>query len=210
MSRRERISKRPLLQRKLPTECLSCGSENPWVIHKVAFSAPFRTTVHDVSAEAYQCRHCDAITTSTEQTAAISAMVREAHSKWLAEKFKKQQKQCGCSLREIQAKTGISFATLGRISSASHLVDESTENWLFDELEQLVRKQRERIWMEMDVVSDIGKDQLTTVQVQANQTKTYNRFLDRSTKSPLVSCMKDFSDGLSANQKNFELTSQYA
>jgi hypothetical protein len=144
MNRRQKINNRPLPPRKLPTQCLCCGAADPWAITKVDISAPFRSTTHEIRMEMHQCRHCDAVTTTPEQSAAISAKVREAHCQWLATKLKKIQKQLGgMSLRDIEDKTKISFATLGRISASSPLVEESMEIFVFHELDKLVQSRKE-------------------------------------------------------------------
>jgi hypothetical protein len=140
---RQKKSKRPLPPRKLPTQCLCCGETNPWVITKVNITAPFRSTTHDIRMEMHQCRHCDAVSTTSEQFEAISIKVRETHIQWMAAKLKKIQKQLGgISLRDIAERTPISSATLGRISSADHLVEESIEALVFFELEKLLQAQK--------------------------------------------------------------------
>jgi hypothetical protein len=140
MSRRQKINDRPLPPRKLPTQCLCCGEADPWVVTKVDISAPFRSTTHDIRMEMHQCRSCNAVSTTPGQSDAISAKVRETHTQWMAAKFKKIQRQLGgMSLRDIEERTQISLATLGRISSAASLVEESIETFVFHQLEKLVQ-----------------------------------------------------------------------
>jgi hypothetical protein len=130
-------SKRQLKPRKIPSECLCCGEADPWVVNKVEFIAPFRDTEHAFRAEVHQCRHCDAISTTEEQTEAISAQVRDAHRKWISERLKTAQKELGLSLRELAEKSSIPFATLGRISSGEHLIEATMEKLLWMEIERL-------------------------------------------------------------------------
>lgn len=140
MSRRQKINDRPLPPRKLPTQCLCCGEADPWVVTKVDISAPFRSTTHDIRMEMHQCRSCNAVSTTPEQSDAISAKVRETHTQWMAAKLKKIQKQLGgMSLRELEKRTNVGFATLARISGGDHLVEESIETFVFHQLEKLVQ-----------------------------------------------------------------------
>lgn len=80
---RQKISKRPLPPRKLPTQCLQCGMDTPWVITEVDIVAPYQSTTHEIRAEMHQCRNCDAVSTTPAQFAAINERVREAHRLWL-------------------------------------------------------------------------------------------------------------------------------
>lgn len=162
MSRREKISKRPLPPRKLPTECLSCGAENPWELKMVEFTAPFRATSHEVSSEAFECRNCNAVTTTDEHSNAISAKIREAHAKWVSEKLKRSIKELDTNLRDLAQKTGIPFATLGRISGGNHLPEASIEKLLWLQIDQLMHTRMNQQWIQMEqslilVVSDVVK-----------------------------------------------------
>jgi transcriptional regulator with XRE-family HTH domain len=147
--KRERLSKRPLPPRKLASECPCCGEANPWVLTKVDFTAPFRDTEHVVRAQVNQCRHCDAITTSEDQSAAIATQVREAHRKWISERLKKAQKELGLSLRELSEKADIPFATLGRISAGEHYIEATSEKLLWLEIEKLTHEHRSACWIQM-------------------------------------------------------------
>lgn len=134
-------SKRHLKPRQLPPSCLCCGEENPWVLNKVEFTAPFREAEHEFRAEVNQCRHCDAIATTEEQSAAISEQVRDAHWKWNSAKLKAAQKVLGLSLRDLAEKTGVPFATLGRISSGDHPIEATIERLLWMEIDRLTHEQ---------------------------------------------------------------------
>jgi len=147
---RQRLSKRPLPPRKLPSACLCCGGSDPWVVNKVDFIVPFRDAEHSVHAEVNQCRHCDAISTTEEQSAAISAQIRDAHRKWISERLKKAQKELGLSLRELSDKTGISFATLGRVSSGDHLIEATMEKLLWVQIEKLTHEHRSSVWIQTE------------------------------------------------------------
>ena len=137
MSRRQKISRRPLPKRKLPPECLCCGQANPWIPNKVDFTTPFRDTEHKFRAEVNQCRHCDAISTTPEQVEKISAEVREAHRVWISKKFKTACKELGVSIRELVTLTGIPHATLARASSGERLIEATVEKLLWKEIKVL-------------------------------------------------------------------------
>jgi hypothetical protein len=80
---RQKISKRPLPPRKLPSQCLQCGEINPWAVNELDISAPFGSTTHEFRAEMHQCGSCGAVSTTPAQLAAINEKVREAHRLWL-------------------------------------------------------------------------------------------------------------------------------
>lgn len=187
MNRRQKINNRPLPPRKLPTQCLCCGAADPWVITKVDISAPFRSTSHDIRMDMHQCRFCDAVSTTPEQSAAISAKVREAHSQGLAAKLKMIQKQLGrMSLRDIAVKTKVSFATLGRISSADPRVEEKTEVFVFNELEKLVQSRKEIQYFAMGDVRLMRLMQANLViHCEVIQDKRFDAMLASALQSPL-------------------------
>lgn len=195
---RPRKSKRPLPPRKLPTECLCCGEENPWVINKVEFVAPFRDTEHSFHAEAHQCRSCDAISTTPEQVEVISVKVRDAHRKWISERLKKVQKELGVSLRELTEKSGIPFATLGRISSGEHLPEATTEKLLWMEIERLTQERRTSLWIQMEQSRFSATNGSIIVQSNPKNVGIYSMVLKAAAQSPL------------GNSRNFEQKGCYS
>jgi transcriptional regulator with XRE-family HTH domain len=183
---RQRISTRPLPPRKLPTECLCCGEPDPWVINKVEFTAPFRDAEHIFRAEVNQCRHCDAISTTEEQSAVISAQVRDAHRKWISDKLKKAQKELGLSLRELEEKTCIPFATLGRISSGDHLIEATIEKLLWMEIEKLRHAHTMESWLQMEQPVFRVTNGSVRIKTDPMQASLYARILKTAAQSPLV------------------------
>lgn len=182
---RKRLSTRPLPPRKLPTECLCCGEANPWVVNKVEFSAPFREAEHVFRAEVNQCRHCDAVSTTEEQSAAISAQVRDAHRKWISEKLKKEQKDLGLSLRELAEKTCIPFATLGRISSGDHLIEATMEKLLWAEIGRLKQARIMEAWLQMEQPAFRVTNGSVRIKTDPKQIGLYSRILKTAAQSPL-------------------------
>ena len=178
-------SKRQLKPRKLPTECLCCGEVNPWVINKVEFTAPFRDAEHLVRAEVNQCRHCDAISTTEEQSAVISAQVRDAHRKLISEKLKKAQKELGLSLRELAEKTCIPFATLGRISSGEHLIEATMEKLLWMEIGKLTHARIMEGWLQMEQHTFRMTNGSFRIKTDPKQAGLYSRILQTAAQSPL-------------------------
>ena len=142
-------SKRQLKPKQLPGECLCCGTGNPWVATTALVTAPFRGVEHSVSAQVHQCRHCDAIATTEDQSDFLLAKAREAHTKWISEKLKAAQKELGLSLRELAEKSAIPFATLGRISSGDHLVEATVEKLLWLEIGKLTHARYAERWIRM-------------------------------------------------------------
>lgn len=173
------------------------------MITKVDISAPFRSTSHDFRMEMHQCRHCDAVTTTPEQSDAISAKVRETHAQWMANKLKKIQKQLGnISLRDMADCTQISFATLGRISAADHLVEESTENSVFAELEKLVTVQKNALFLQMEnrsFIQIVGDCAIISATVSSG--RCYDFLLSGAMQSPLP-CRKNFSQPVNSQQED--------
>lgn len=182
---RQRHSTRPLPPRKLPTECLCCGEVDPWVINKVEFTAPFRDTEHLVRAEVNQCRHCDAISTTEEQSAVISALVRDVHQRWISEKLKKAQKELGMSLRDLAEKSRIPFATLGRISSGEHLIEATMEKLLWLEIGKLNQARITERWLQMGQQAFRVTNGTVRVNSDPKQAGLYSRILKAAAQSPL-------------------------
>ncbi len=181
---RQRLSTRPLPPRKLPTECLCCGGVNPWVINKVEFTAPFRDAEHVFRAEVNQCRHCDAISTTEEQSAVISAQVRDAHRKLISEKLKKAQKELGLSLRELAEKSCIPFATLGRISSGDHLIEATMEKLLWLEIVKLTHARNMEGWLQMEQHAFRVTNGSVRIKTDPMQASLYARILKTAAQSP--------------------------
>lgn len=161
----------------MPAECLCCGEANPWVINKVDFIAPFRDTEHCFRAEVHQCRSCDAVTTTEEQSAAISAQVREAHGKWISEKLKKAQRELGLSLRDLAERTCVAFATLGRISSGDHLIDPNTEKLLWMEIEKLIHAHQAAEMIQMGHRMSTFSDGAIAIKSDPIKSLSYSRIL---------------------------------
>lgn len=182
---RQRLSTRPLPPRKLPTECLCCGVVNPWVINKVNFSAPFRDVEHNFRAEMNQCRYCDAISTTEEQSSVISAQVRDVHQKWISEKLKKAQKELGLSLRELAEKSCIPFATLGRISSGDHLIEATMEKLLWMEIERLTHARTMEGWLQMEQHAFRVTNGSVRIKTDPMQAGLYSRILKTAAQSPI-------------------------
>lgn len=185
---RERISKRPLPPRKLPSQCLCCGTENPWVLNKVPFIAPFRDAEHEFRAEVHQCRHCDAVTTTEEQSAAISAQTRNAHQKWISEKLKAAKKELGLSLRDLAEKSGIPFATLGRVSSGEHLIEATMEKLLWMEIGKLTQAQIAGRWLGMRQREFRVTDGSVLVKGDPTCAHIYSEILQIAARPPLGNC----------------------
>lgn len=183
--KRERISKRPLPPRKLPTECLCCGEESPWVINKVEFTAPFRETEHSFRAEAHQCRHCDAISTTPEQVKAISAKVRDAHKAWISQTFKEACRELGVSIRDLVGLTDIPFATLARASSGESLIEATVEKLLWREIEVLRESRLASTWLHMPTMAIPIPSGVATIKIQATQ-HLYAKVLNSASQSPLA------------------------
>jgi hypothetical protein len=179
-------SKRKLKPRKLPSECLCCGEENPWVINKVEFVAPFRETEHSFRAEAHQCRHCDAISTSPEQVEAISAKVRDAHKAWISQKFKEACRELGVSIRDLVGLTDIPFATLARASSGESLIEATVEKMLWQEIEVLRQRHLATAWIHMSIPAPSAT---VTIRMQPAQ-HHYSLVLKNASQSPLMTDAK--------------------
>ena len=179
---RPRISKRPLPPRKLPTECLCCGEQDPWVINKVEFVAPFRETEHSFRSEAHQCRHCDAISTTPEQVEAISVGVRDAHKAWISQKFKEACREQGVSIRDLVGLTAIPFATLARASSGESLIEASVEIMLWQEFEVLRQKHLASAWIHMSIPAPSVQ---CTIKTQSSR-HPYSIVLKKAAQSPIL------------------------
>lgn len=181
-------SKRALKPRLLPPSCLCCGEENPWVLNNVEFTAPFRDTEHGFRTEVNQCRHCDAISTTEEQSAAISAKVRESHRKWMSERLKAAQRELGLSLRDLAERTGIPFATLGRVSSGEHLIEATMEKLLWMEIGKLTHERM----MERLIQIKQCEFRITNGHVLAKHdpenVRVYAGILQTAAQSPLGKC----------------------
>jgi hypothetical protein len=178
-------SKRQLKPKKLPQECLCCGEENPWVFHAVKLTVPFRDVEHEIQATVNQCRHCDAISTTEEQSELILLKAREMHFKWVTEKFRKMQKELGISLRALSEKIDLPIATLARISCGDHSIDASTEKLLWIEMETLqIVQRREKLMqiMEMYIGSTHGK---VTIEYIPEKSNRYTAILVNAAQSPL-------------------------
>ncbi len=178
-------SKRQLKPRQLPQECLCCGESNPWVLNTVEFTAPFRDAEHLFRAEVNQCRHCDAISTTEEQSAVITAQVRDAHRKLISEKLKKAQKELGFSLRELAEKSCIPFATLGRISSGDHLIEATMEKLLWMEIGKLTRARIMEGWLQMEQHAFRMTNGSVRIKTDPKQAGLYSRILKTAAQSPL-------------------------
>jgi transcriptional regulator with XRE-family HTH domain len=185
---RERISKRPLPPRKLPSECLCCGEENPWVINKIEFVAPFRDTEHVFRAEVNQCRHCDAVATTEEQSEAISAKVRESHRKWMSERLKAAQRELGLSLRELADRTSIPFATLGRVSSGEHLIEATVEKLLWMQIGELTHERMMERLFQMKQREFRITNGSVLVKHDPDSVRAYAAILQTAAQSPLGKC----------------------
>lgn len=190
---RPKRSKRTIPPRKLPTWCLSCGAENPWVVQHVDMSAPFRDAVHQFRAEVHQCRHCDAVTTTEEQSAAISAQVEKAHQKWVTDRFKATQSELGLSLRELADKIRIPFATLGRISSGGHSIEATTEKLLWMELDKLARSQALERLLRIERPSRSVMDGVLMIHCDPKIAEVYGTFTRTPPQSPIGrSCAREW------------------
>lgn len=185
-------SNRKLKPRKLPSQCLCCGEENPWVINKVEFTAPFRDTEHVFRAEVNQCRHCDAVATTEEQSAAISAKVRETHQKWMSERLKLAQKALGLSLRELADKITIPFATLGRVSSGEHLIEATVEKLLWLEIRELTHERMVELLFQMEPPEFRNTNGSVLVKTIQNSACAYAGILRSAAQSPLGKSAADF------------------
>lgn len=186
---RVRKSKRPLAPRKVPTECLSCGEPQPWVVNTVEFSSPFRGAQHTVSASVNQCRHCEAISTSPEQIEAISAKVREAHKGWVAARFKKAMKELGLTIDGFVKESGLPRATVARASSGEPLIEASNEKLLWHEIEALRHK---RIaWICTARTSSSIRSSRLTITIQQPMRETaldapYSKLMKTAERSPYI------------------------
>jgi len=178
-------SKRQLKPKKLPQECLCCGESNPWVINTVNFTAPFREVEHSVQALVHQCRHCDAIATTEEQSEALLVKSRVAHTKWISEKLKKAQKELGLSLREFAERSVIPFATLGRISSGDHLIEATMEKLLWMEIEKLTHTRKTERWIQMEQHAFRLTNGSVRINGDPKQAGVYSRILKTAAQSPL-------------------------
>jgi len=178
-------SKRQLKPKQLPQECLCCGESNPWVLNTVNFSAPFRDVEHPVQALVHQCRHCDAIATTEEQAESLLVKAREAHMKWLSDNLKKAQKELGLSLREFAEKSGIPFATLGRISSGDHLIEATMEKLLWMEIGSLTHARKTERWIQMEQHAFRLTNGPVSINIDSNRVGLYSRILKNAAQSPL-------------------------
>lgn len=158
------------------------------MINKVEFVAPFRETEHSFRAEAHQCRHCDAISTTPEQVTAISAKARDEHKAWISGKFKKAQKELGLSIRDLAASISIPQATLARISSGESLIEATLEKLLWKEIQSLREAQVAVSWMQMSAVSaGISSENsiVTLRQIESSTRPSYCHLLQTAAQSPL-------------------------
>jgi transcriptional regulator with XRE-family HTH domain len=180
-------SNRNLKPRNLPSQCLCCGEENPWVINKVEFVAPFRDTEHVFRAEVNQCRHCDAVATTEGQSEAISLKVRESHRKWMSERLKAAQKELGLSLRELAEKTSIPFATLGRVSSGEHLIEATLEKLLWLEIAQLTHARMMELMFQIEQSGYRITNGSVLVRNEPKNARIYAGILQTAAQSPIGS-----------------------
>lgn len=178
-------SKRQLKPKQLPQECLCCGESTPWVLNTVNFSAPFRDVEHSVQTLVHQCRHCDAIATSEEQSETLLVKVQEAHTKWISDKLKRTQKELGLSLRDLAEKTCIPFATLGRISSGGHLIEATMEKLLWMEIGKLTHARNMEGWLQMEQHAFRVTNGSVRVKTDPMQASLYARILKTAAQSPL-------------------------
>lgn len=144
--KRPRKSTRPLAARKLPPQCLCCGTENPWVENPVEMTAPFRGREHTIRSKVNQCRHCDAISTTPEQAAAVSTLVRDIHRQWISDEFKRAQRELGFTIDGLAKATRIPRATVARASSGGSLIEGSLEDLLWLKIRKM-REDRREAWM---------------------------------------------------------------
>lgn len=186
---RVRKSKRPLVPRKVPKECLSCGEPLPWVVSAVDFSAPFRDAQHTVSAPVNQCRSCDAISTSPEQFEAVSAKEREAHKTWVAAEFKKAMKELGLTIDGFVKATGLPRATVARASCGESLIEASNEKLLWHEIEALRQKRIARLCTGMAMNTLRSSRQRIIIQTPKRETAlevSYAKLMCTAERSPII------------------------
>lgn len=178
-------SKRQLKPKQLPPECLCCGTGNPWVTTTVLVTTPFRDVEHSVSAQVHQCRHCDAITTTEDQSDVLLAKAREAHTKWISEKLKAAQQELGLSLRDLAEKSAIPFATLGRISSGDHLVEATMERLLWLEIGKLTHARNAESWIRMGQQPFRATNGSIRIKADPKQAGLYSGILNAATQPAL-------------------------
>ncbi len=193
--KRERKSKRPLAPRKLPPDCLCCGEAQPWVVNAVVFTSPFRGIDHTVSASVNQCRNCDAISTTLEQSEAISLKVREAHKAWVSKKLKDAMKELSLTIDGLVHKTGFARATVARASSGEPLIEASIEKLLWHEIDELQKKQIVKIWTTMEVKNASPLNEIIKIKVRTNQQqgRSYAAVMKAGARSPLAFASQAFS-----------------
>jgi hypothetical protein len=135
--------------RQVPLECFCCGETNPWEVKPVDFVAPFRDTQHSFVANVNQCRNCDAISPSSEQSDAISAEVRKEHVRWISRELTKAREELGLTIDGFVSQTGMPRATVARASSGESLIDASTEQLLWSQVARLRNLRYIRQWTTM-------------------------------------------------------------
>jgi len=135
--KRKAKSQRKLAPRLLPAACLCCGEENPWVTQTLPQKSEFRDQLHEVRAEVMQCRYCDAITTTPEQTEALLQKLQEAHAQWISQTIRSAKRTLTLSHRGFATAVNISSATLSRAINFESLIDASTEELLLIKVKKL-------------------------------------------------------------------------
>lgn len=194
--------------KQVPLECFCCGEANPWEVKPVDFVAPFRDTEHSFVANVNQCRNCDAISPSSEQTDAISAKVREEHVQWISRELTKAREELGLTIDGFVNQTGMPRATVARASSGESLIDASTEKLLWTETARLRNQRYIRQWTAMQPsASDFSRD-VEIVPSSGSQmisVRTYRSILNRATQSPLTTAKPFFHDISSAEDSSLPL-----
>ena len=132
-------SKRPLAPKKLPPDCLCCGTATPWVTQTIPQTTQFRNQTHTVLAEVMQCRHCDSVITTTEQDAKLINQTRKEHSEWIKDTIQSARKALHLSHRNFAEALNIGSATLSRAVKAESIIDASTEELLLFKIDQLLQ-----------------------------------------------------------------------
>ena len=188
-----------------PSSCLCCGANQPWEVKPVDFVAPFRDTQHSFVANANQCRNCDAISPSSEQTDAISAQVREEHVRWISEELTKARNELGLTIDGFVNQTGMPRATVARASSGESLIDASTEKLLWSEIARLRNLRYIRQWTSMQPRALDFSCEVEIVQSGGNQVisvRNYRPLLKNAAHSPLPPSRQFFHDFSSAEDSS--------
>ena len=191
--------------KQVPLECLCCGEANPWEIKPVDFVAPFRDTEHSFVANVNQCRKCDAISPSAEQTNAISAQVREEHVRWISQELTKARAELGLTIDGFVSQTRMPRATVARASSGESLIDASTEKLLWSEVSRLKQQRYIRQWTAMQPRFVDFSREVEIVPCGGSQminVRNYRPILDKSAQSPVLPSRQFFHDFSSAEDSS--------